>query len=317
MILFVLLEFATKLRHLTFISLVLFLPSFGGHGSVNAEPVKPDAFGQMDQFFRSTYNRAREQTLRDTGPIIFVQGEDLTLFYNGKSVKSGPPQSGYRTLTTVSHITLTIFLLLEPYGEGPLSETRIDGLQAFQKIAKRVQSELSKRLTEDMDFVEAQQRVIGKTLSLIKKIIDEKAWTAEDLDDFLDSVKPQILQNVKLAAKFRIDHFHRQIVVWKQRISAEDWGRLHVVVSGPAMPRKNNLAVQYFSKLLGVRGEGEKIIYAESIFQPTRAMQILGTSLLDAQIGEGYFGDPWRMHRDLLGNAAAVYLDGITLSLPE
>ena len=83
------------------------------------------------------------------------------------------------------------------------------------------------------------------------------------------------------------------------------------------MPRKNNLAVQYFSKLLGVRGEGEKIIYAESIFQPTRAIQILGTSLLDAQIGEGYFGDPWRMHRDLLGNAAAVYLDGITLSLPE
>ena len=116
MILFILLEFATKLRHLTFISLVLFLPSFGGHGSVNAEPVKPDAFGKKDQFFRSTYNRAREQTLRDTGPIIFVQGEDLTLFYNGKSVKSGPPQSGYRTLTTVSHITLTIFLLLEPYG---------------------------------------------------------------------------------------------------------------------------------------------------------------------------------------------------------
>ena len=70
-----------------------------------------------------------------------------------------------------------------------------------------MQSELSKRLTEDMDLVEAQQRVIGKTLSLIKKIIDEKAWTAEDLDDFLDSVKPQILRNVKLAAKFRIDHY--------------------------------------------------------------------------------------------------------------
>ena len=83
------------------------------------------------------------------------------------------------------------------------------------------------------------------------------------------------------------------------------------------MPRTNNLAVQYFSKLLGVKGEGIKITYAESVFQQKRAMQILGTSLLDAQIGEGYFGDPWRMHRDLLGNAAAVYLDGISLSLPE
>lgn len=166
-------------------------------------------------------------------------------------------------------------------------------------------------------MVESQQRVISKTLSLLKKIIVQKAWSAKDLDEFLDDVKPQILQNIKLAAKFRIDHFHRQIVIWNQNISKEDWDRLHVIVSGPAMPRKNNLAVQYFSKLLGVRGEGEKIIYAESVFQPTRAMQILGTNLLDGQIGEGYFGDPWRMHRDLLGNAAAVYLDGVSLSLPE
>ena len=317
MTLFVLIEFATRLRHLTFVSIVLFFPFYAGHGSVNAEPVKPDAFRQMDQFFRSTYNHAREKILRDTGPVILAQSEDLTLFFNGKSVKSAAPDSGYRTLTTVAHVTLTMFLLLEPYGEGPLSETRIDKLQTLQKIAAMVQSELSKRLTKDMDLVEAQQRVIGKTLSFIKKIVAEKAWAAKDLDEYLNSVKPQILKNVKLAAKFQIDHFHRQIVIWKQKIPAEDWDQLHVVISGAAMPRKNNLAVQYFSKLLGVRGECEKIIYAESIFQPTRAMKILGTSLLDAQIGEGYFGDPWRMHRDLLGNAAAVYLDGITLSLPE
>ncbi|MEC8337328.1 MAG: hypothetical protein VXZ84_04225 [Planctomycetota bacterium] len=317
MILFALIEFATKLRNSAFMSLAAFLTFFGGHENLSAEPVAPDAFPQMDKFFRSTYVQARDQTLRDTGPVIFVQSEDLILFYDGKSIKSAPPLSDYRTLTTVSHLTLTIFLLLEPYGEGPLSESRIDSLKTLQNLTKSMQSELSKRMAENPDMVESQKRVIAKTLSLIKQIIAQKSWSTKDLDDFLDDVKPQILQNIKLAAKFRIDHFHRQIVIWKQNISTEDWDRLHVIVSGPAMPRKNNLAVQYFSKLLGVRGEGEKIIYAESVFQPTRARQILGTNLLDAQIGEGYFGDPWRMHRDLLGNAAAVYLDGVSLSLPE
>lgn len=317
MILFALIEFATKIRNSAFMSLAAFLTFFGGHENLPAEPVASDAFRQMDKFFRSTYVQARDQTLRDTGPIIFVQSEDLILFYDGKSIKSAPPLSDYRTLTTVSHLTLTIFLLLEPYGEGPLSESRIDSLKTLQNLTKSMQSELSERLAENPDMVESQKRVIAKTLSLIKQIIAQKSWSTKDLDDFLDDVKPQILQNIKLAAKFRIDHFHRQIVIWKQNISTEDWDRLHVIVSGPAMPRKNNLAVQYFSKLLGVRGEGEKIIYAESVFQPTRAMQILGTNLLDAQIGEGYFGDPWRMHRDLLGNAAAVYLDGVSLSLPE
>lgn len=317
MILFALIEFATKIRNSAFMSLAAFLTFFGGHENLPAEPVASDAFRQMDKFFRSTYVQARDQTLRDTGPVIFVQSEDLILFYDGKPIKSAPPLSDYRTLTTVSHLTLTIFLLLEPYGEGPLSESRIDSLKTLQNLTKSMQSELSERLAENPDMVESQKRVIAKTLSLIKQIIAQKSWSTKDLDDFLDDVKPQILQNIKLAAKFRIDHFHRQIVIWKQNISTEDWDRLHVIVSGPAMPRKNNLAVQYFSKLLGVRGEGEKIIYAESVFQPTRAMQILGTNLLDAQIGEGYFGDPWRMHRDLLGNAAAVYLDGVSLSLPE
>ena len=60
-----------------------------------------------------------------------------------------------------------------------------------------------------------------------------------------------------------------------------------------------------------------KIIYAESIFSDKKALQLLGTSLLDTQISNGYFSDPWRMHRDLLGNAAAVYLDQLWLDRPN
>ena len=290
---------------------------FGWHANLAAQPAAKNAFKQMDQFFRSTYSLAREQTLKNAGPIIHVQSEDLTLLYKGEMVASATPTQGYRTLTTVSHITLSIFLLLEPYGEGAISEDRLNRLQQLRNLAETVQSKLTSRLSENLELAGAQHQVIGESLSLIKKIVAEKKWAERDLDAFLDTVKPQILQNVKLAAKFRIDHFHHQIEIWKQKISTEDWSRLHVVVSGAAMPRKNNIAVQYFSKLLGVRGEGAKIIYAESVFQQKRAMEILGTSLLDAQIGKGYFSDPWRMHRDLLGNAAAVYLDGLSLSLPE
>jgi hypothetical protein len=44
------------------------------------------------------------------------------------------------------------------------------------------------------------------------------------------------------------------------------------------------------------------------------ALELLGTHLLDASIGEGFFGDPLRLHRDLLGDAAAAYLPKL---LPE
>ena len=78
------------------------------------------------------------------------------------------------------------------------------------------------------------------------------------------------------------------------------------------MPRQNHLAVQYFAKLLGEQGEGARIVYAESLFTESQALKRLGTHVLDTQIGRDMFGDPWRMHRDLLGVAAAEYLDQLS-----
>ena len=282
-----------------------------------AAPDDVNSLKKIDVFFRSTYNQAREHTLRDTGPIIIASGEDLTLLHAGKEIKSIPPPTGYRALTTISHITLSLFLLLEPYGEGRISSDRLEQLQQLSRLAESAKVTVTEYLADDLRLAEDQITVINKSCSLIDELIVKQKWAANDLAIFLEQVKPQILQNVKLAAKFRIDHFHNQMMTWKQNISEREWDRMRVIVSGAAMPRKHNLAVQYFSKLFGVRGEGLKITYAESIFSQKRALQILGTNLLDTQIGVGYFGDPWRMHRDLLGNAAAVYLDRMTLSSPE
>ena len=48
-------------------------------------------------------------------------------------------------------------------------------------------------------------------------------------------------------------------------MSPEERRRLTVIVTGRALPRKDNLAVQYFARLLGLSGEGDRLIYAESV----------------------------------------------------
>ena len=78
---------------------------------------------------------------------------------------------------------------------------------------------------------------------------------------------------------------------------------------GSPMPRRGNVATQYFGRLLGVQGECERIVYAESIPEEARALNLLGTHLLDTEIGAVFFEDPRRMHRDLLADAAEAYLD--------
>src|SRR5262249_52994477 len=120
---------------------------------------------------------------------------------------------------------------------------------------------------------------------------------------------PLLDANTDEAARAQIDGLHREMTRWKAKLSEAEWGKLVVVIQSSPMPRKKHLAVQYFSRLLGESGEGRRIIYAESLFDEQRALTLLGTHLLDAQIGSDFFGDPKRMHRDLLADATTAYLD--------
>jgi len=67
------------------------------------------------------------------------------------------------------------------------------------------------------------------------------------------------------------------------------------------------IAMQYFERLLGER-EGRRLVFAEGLWDEPSQLQLLATHLLDASIGESFFGDPLRMHRDLLSDAAAQVL---------
>ncbi len=64
----------------------------------------------------------------------------------------------------------------------------------------------------------------------------------------------------------------------------------------------------YFYELLDEHYEGKRILYAENTFDEPRAMAILGSWLLDAYAGDAFYDDSSRLHRDLMENAATVYL---------
>lgn len=91
-------------------------------------------------------------------------------------------------------------------------------------------------------------------------------------------------------------------------MTAEEWNQLHVVIIGPHMPREDLVVMQYFLRLLHEPAEGRRVVYAESLWEEKQALDLLATHLLDGGVGEAFFGDYMRMHRDLLGDAASRYL---------
>src|SRR5690606_20904614 len=94
-------------------------------------------------------------------------------------------------------------------------------------------------------------------------------------------------------------------------IAPADWKKLIVIVRGFQMPRRYNIATVYFSWLLdenphrlGYPGESRRLIYAEFMSKTSTPLDLMATTLLDGDASEAFFGDRWRLSRDILADGA-------------
>jgi len=122
------------------------------------------------------------------------------------------------------------------------------------------------------------------------------------------STQPLAMELAREAGVAQLDALHAQVNQWHRTMKPEEWKTLRVVNIGSQMPRASNVVTQYFARLFNEKGEGRRIIYAESLWDEAKALNLLATHQLDSQIGTAFFNDDTRMNRDLLSDIATEYL---------
>jgi len=291
-------------------ALSLLAPDLCSEARPSAAQPKPaeasDPLAELNEHSRAAYRRAREEALTRVGPVVLVEGDQLVLRYGQQRLAARATPEEYHTLKTVSHVPLAVHALLS--GRERLDDKRLFDLKEYRERVAASEPALRRRGLSDKQLAR-QQKILAETDKFLAAVIERREVTKDALDAYYKLVRPEIDANAADAARAQIDGFHRQMTAWKERLTEKEWGRLTVIVMGSQMPRKDNLAVQYFARLLGAGGEGRRIIYAEALFDEAKALDLLGTHLVDTRIGEAFFADPQRMHRDLLGEAAKVHLD--------
>lgn len=266
----------------------------------------PDPFQTINQKFRLAHFRARKELLAKAGPVILLNGDELVLVRKGKRQEVKFVPQLYHDLKVVAHVPLAIYLLLAPYGDGEISVDRLEGLADYHRQIAVLQSLTAKRFPDDL--APRQERILTTSARFLDIVLDKKQVGKEKLTAFTRGLSKLVMANGRDAAFAQLDALDKQVQAWKKQMPADDWQKLHVVIQGSALPRKGNLAVEYFAQRLGEKGEGLRIIYAESLFDEARALNLLGASLVDTGIGTSFFDDPLRMHRDLLQDVATEWL---------
>jgi hypothetical protein len=268
-----------------------------------------DAFEQVDLEFRLMYSGGRAATLARLGPVIVVELDQLVLIRDGKRTEVNAIPALYHRLKSVSHAPLAIYVALAPYGGAPLDEPRMARLRSFRGRIAAVETSLD-GAGFDKDQLERSRSLLQRCGTFLDRVLERGTYDAGELKALTRAAGPIVLANARDAAKAQIDAYHAQVGLWRREIPVEEWAKLHVLILGPQMPRKHNLAVQYFAKLMDIAGESRRLVYAEELSGEQQGLNLVATHQIDGELSEAFFGDRERMEIDLLGNAASVYLDG-------
>jgi len=281
-------------------------------GLLFQEPVEKtaqtdDALLQLNLEFRADYARSRAKILSDAGPVIVAGGVTMTLYHAGKSSREPIFDDRYARLKALSHIPLHLFVLLRGENAGPLDQAKKTRLVELRKRWEPLPGTLE-GLQMSRETVQRNQRLLRATLLVSRGWVEGEDFDPAKLREYCREQWSTIDANAVEAARAQFETMDRTINRWKKELGA-DWDKVRVIVRGMQMPRKDNLSVSYFAKLLGEKGECERIVYGEGLVEDETAKALLGTRILDTEVGEVFFADRWRMHRDLLGEAAREVLE--------
>lgn len=261
----------------------------------------------MNMRFREDYSKSRLRQLEKLGPIVILREGKMIMRYKGEVQTLHVIPQRYTLLKSVSHIPLAIFVILDGRTNAPLSSEAKQELSAFSEFVDKAAGNIGdwKLSAESLS---RQKQTIQDSKNFIDTALKNGSVKSDELRKFARAMAPLVLETAYEATSMELDLIDAGLKSWKEKIPVEDWNRLHVAIMQPHMPRNENRTMLYFEKMLKQPYEGERIIYCEGSSDEEYAVNLIGTHVLDKHIAVDFFKDPWRMHRDLLGDAAKRYL---------
>lgn len=272
------------------------------------ENAKDPLLDTLNNEFLEQYRQALAATLAQGGPVILEEGNDLILVHKGKRTRVPVKPVEYHELKAVAHIPLALFVLLSFPQEASLSSDRLQRLRHYRELMAIAYEGLSGRhFTADQ--LGRQKKIFSASFELLDGVLAHGQVDPLTLGNFTRHIGPLLLANVSDATALEMRNLYQTAAAWQKQLTPAEWNALHVVIIGPHMPRDQECSLQFFERLFREPEEGKRIIYAEALWNENDALNLFATHVVDEAAGAAFFGDPMRMHRDLLADAAKAYLD--------
>ncbi|MBU6454329.1 MAG: hypothetical protein KGS72_21305 [Cyanobacteria bacterium REEB67] len=273
-----------------------------------AETAAPgDALSTLNGEFRNIYAAAREKAIAETEPLIVCYSDHMVLIDGNYRDEASFLPAKYTQLKVVDHVPLALFVLLHEHCDKTLDENMLKQLGRIKELVIPARRSLA-ALELDSATLDRQYRLLDQSLLFIDRTIDTRYIRSADLLAFCRRLKPEIMENAARAVGLQIQAMDDKVSTWRKKLGDDRFKKITVVIVSGHMPRDQHSCYQYFARVFDVKEEGQKIVYSEGPAEEKAARELVGTHVLDASIGDAFFREPLRMHRDLLSDGAREYL---------
>ena len=303
-----------KINKRAFLLHALLLVSLIIHGQ-NFEPQK-GSLSKVNKMFHEDYNKLVQFKIATFGdsihPVIVFTGDSLLFKYQNKRTAARVVPAEYHLLKAVSHLPLAIFTMVSTWKEGKIADSNVVKLDQYNSLIEAAEIEL-KACNFTPLLLNKQEEITSHSKEYIALLKKEKKYEIKDRDIFAKSVQKYLMEDVDEAAKLEINAIHQQVQYWKKQIGEEAFNKMYVVIGSSHQARYRELSVQYFDKVLHERSGASaltenRLVFAESVFNEAGCLSMLARHIIDQEIGLNFFGDRYRMQRDLLSDAASKYI---------
>jgi hypothetical protein len=278
---------------------------------------KGGTLGEVNQSFHEAYNGWVEAQLATFGttehPVMILTGDSMVFLFRGQRLKACIIPFAYHELKAIDHLALGLFSLASSWKEGPMQEQKRTLLKTYPPHIEGIQKDLEKSHI-GKEMLSNQRKILLECQQYISQLLTGKQNQYAQRDTFAHHISPLLLANAEEAAKLQVGLLHEQVGKWRGMMDSLSFQSVYVVVGSSHQARYRQLTLQYFDKVFQENSSTtalteNHVIAAEGIYDEKKCLSLLARHLIDQQIGLSFFGDKYRMQRDLLSDGAAKYID--------
>jgi hypothetical protein len=264
--------------------------------------------------FHDIYNRLVVDTIDAIGvsiPVLVMIGDNLSLLAYNETRTERVIAELYHQLKAISHTAFGVQLWLMSSSGEALGEAEL--LEFQEKRLEIAATQTALALLPDGERATPAE-LLQKTNDIVVQVLHDRRVDPNHAATFARQIEPLVMKMAAVAVRLELDALHRVVTEWRSEMGDAKWRSTYVVLGDYHQPRYRNAARQYFDRVLreqeGIGAEFEnRIVYAEGILDLGGAVDLLARHLIDQHASQLIFGDKSRLQKDLLADAAGVYLE--------